>query len=89
VAFQTEDYNVVQGLVAAGVAVSLIAELALANLRDDIVVRSLGGHAPMRHVYATTLAGGYRSPATEAMLEILQGAASEYLEGRGRRLSAA
>jgi DNA-binding transcriptional LysR family regulator len=89
VAFQTEDYNVVQGLVAAGVAVSLIAELALVNLRDDIVIRSLGRHAPMRHVYATTLADGYRSPATEAMLEILQGAASEYLEQRGRGLSAA
>jgi DNA-binding transcriptional LysR family regulator len=89
VAFQTEDYNVVQGLVAAGVAVSLIAELALANLRDDIVVRSLGRQAPIRHVYATTLAGGYRAPATEAMLEVLQGAAGEYLERRGRGLTAA
>jgi DNA-binding transcriptional LysR family regulator len=89
VAFQTEDYNVVQGLVAAGVAISLIAELALANVRDDIVIRSLGRHAPIRHVYATTLAGGYRSAATEAMIEVLQGAASEYLERRGRRLTAA
>ena len=89
VAFQTEDYNVVQGLVAAGVAVSLIAELALANLRDDIVVRSLGRHAPVRHVHAATLAGAYRSPATEAMLEVLQQAAIEYRERRSRRLAAA
>ena len=89
VAFQTEDYNVVQGLVAAGVAVSLIAELALANLRDDIVVRSLGRNAPIRHVYAATLAGGYRSPATEAMLEVLERAAAEYSERRAQRLAAA
>ena len=89
VGFQTEDYNVVQGLVAAGVAVSLIAELALANVRDDVVVRSLGKEAPVRRVSAATLAGGYRSPATEAMLEILQSAAAEYQKRRGPRLAAA
>ena len=89
VAFQTEDYNVVQGLVAAGVAVSLIAELALANLRDDVVIRSLGRQAPIRHVHAATLASGYRAPATEAMLEVLKVAASDYLERRSRRLAAA
>jgi DNA-binding transcriptional LysR family regulator len=89
VGFQTEDYNVVQGLVAAGVAVSLIAELALANVRDDIVIRSLGKEAPVRHVSAATLSGGYRAPATEAMLEILQGAAAEYQKRRGPRLRAA
>src|SRR5207247_1487610 len=42
VGFQSDDYNVVQGLVAAGVAISLLPELALSNLRDDIVIRSLG-----------------------------------------------
>ena len=89
VAFQTEDYNVVQGLVAAGVAVSLIAELALANLRDDVVIRSLGRQAPVRHVQAATLAGAYRSPATEAMLEVLQHAAAQYAERRPGRLAAA
>ncbi|MDX6696970.1 MAG: hypothetical protein QOE65_367 [Solirubrobacteraceae bacterium] len=83
VGFETNDYNVVQGLVAAGVAVSLIAELAMANLRDDIVVRPLGKRAPIRHVWAATAAGAYRSPAVEAMLEVLQGAAREY-ESRGR-----
>jgi DNA-binding transcriptional LysR family regulator len=89
VGFEANDYNVVQGLVAAGVAVSLIAELALANLRDDIVVRSLGKRAPIRHVWAATPAGAYRSPAVEAMLEVLQLAVREY-ESRGRsRLVAA
>lgn len=78
VGFQSEDYNVVQGLVAAGVGISLIPELALTNLREDIVIRSLGAEGPVRHVAAATLAGGYRSPAVSAMLETLQEAASEY-----------
>lgn len=71
IAFETDDYSAVQGFVAAGVGVSLIAELGLTTLREDIVVRSLGRETPVRHVYAATLAEGYRSPATQAMLEIL------------------
>src|SRR5437868_11910868 len=78
VAFQSDDYNVVQGLVAAGVAISLIPELALTNLRDDIVIRSLGKKAPVRRVAAATLASSFRTPATEAMLDVLAEAAREY-----------
>jgi DNA-binding transcriptional LysR family regulator len=89
VGFQSNDYNVVQGLVAAGVAVSLIAELALANVRDDIVVRALGKQAPVRRVSAATLVGAYRAPAVEAMLDVLQVAAAEYADRRGARLAAA
>jgi len=77
VGFQSDDYNVVQGLVAAGVAISLLPQLALSNLRDDIVIRSLGKDGPVRHVYAATLSS-YRSPATEAMLGVLTGAADDY-----------
>jgi DNA-binding transcriptional LysR family regulator len=78
IAFQAEDYNVVQGLVAAGVAISLIPELALTNVRDDVAIRSLGKGAPVRRVAAGTLAAGYCSPAVEAMLGTLQVAAEEY-----------
>jgi DNA-binding transcriptional LysR family regulator len=89
VGFQSDDYNVVQGLVAAGVAVSLIAEMALTNVREDIVIRSLGKQAPVRHVAAAVLEGSYRSPATEAMLETLQNAAAEYPKRSCVRLAAA
>jgi DNA-binding transcriptional LysR family regulator len=78
IAFETDDYAAVQGFVAAGVGVSLIAELGLTTLRDDIVVRSLGRDTPVRHIYAATLAEGYRSPASQAMLEILAGVAGRY-----------
>lgn len=78
IAFETDDYTAVQGFVAAGVGVSLIAELGLTSVRDDIVVRSLGRETPVRQIYAATLAEGYRSPATQAMLEILGEVAERY-----------
>jgi molybdate transport repressor ModE-like protein len=78
VAFETDDYLAVQGLVAAGVGIALIPTLALTTVRDDIVIRSLGAQAPVRHVVATTLSG-YRSPATDAMLEVLQETSREYV----------
>ena len=78
VGFRSDDYNVVQGLIAAGVGISLLPGLALTNLREDIVVRSLGKGAPARKIAAATLAGRYRSPATEAMLEILSEVANSF-----------
>jgi DNA-binding transcriptional LysR family regulator len=82
IAFQTDDYNAMQGFVAAGVGVSLIAELGLRTVRDDIVVRDLGRETPVRQIYAATLADGYRAPATQAMLEILENVASGYASRR-------
>jgi DNA-binding transcriptional LysR family regulator len=88
IAFETDDYVAVQGFVAAGVGVSLIAELGLTTVRDDIVVRDLGRETPVRQIYAATLAEGYRAPATQAMLEILRDVASRY-ESRRPRLELA
>src|SRR4051812_20536057 len=48
IAFETDDYTAMQGFVAAGVGVSMIAELGLTSIRDDIVVRSLGRENPVR-----------------------------------------
>jgi DNA-binding transcriptional LysR family regulator len=67
-----------QGFVAAGVGVSLIAELGLSSVRDDIAVRSLGRDTPVREVFAATAADAYRTPATEAMLGILADVAGRY-----------
>lgn len=78
IAFETDDYAAMQGLVAAGVGVSLIAELGLVTIRDDIVVRDLGRETPVRQVFAATRADGYRSPAAQAMVEILSDVASRY-----------
>jgi molybdate transport repressor ModE-like protein len=82
VAFESDDYGAIQGLVAAGVGVALIPDLALTTVREGIVIRSLGSQAPVRHVMAATLPGAYRSPATAAMLDILPEVSVDY--GRGR-----
>jgi DNA-binding transcriptional LysR family regulator len=84
IAFETDDYTAMQGFVAAGVGVSLIAELGLTTVRDDIVVRDLGRDTPVRQIYAATLAEGYHSPATQAMLEILREIAAGYESRRSR-----
>jgi DNA-binding transcriptional LysR family regulator len=78
IVFQTDDYTAMQGFVAAGVGVSLIAELGLTSIREDIVVRNLGREAPVREVYAATLAGAHRTPATQAMLDMLVEVAARY-----------
>ncbi len=81
VAFESDDYQTVQGLVAAGVGVALIPELALAGpRRENIVVRALSPNPPVREVIAA-LPGRVGSktrmiPAASAMLRILEAAAA-------------
>jgi DNA-binding transcriptional LysR family regulator len=82
IVFQTDDYTAMQGFVAAGVGVSLIAELGLTTIRDDIVVRNLGRDAPVREIYAAAVEGAHRTPATQAMLDILVEVAGGYEERR-------
>jgi DNA-binding transcriptional LysR family regulator len=89
VGFRSDDYNVVQGLVAAGVGISLLPGLSLTNVRDDIVIRSLGRNAPTRRIAAATLAGRYRSPATDAMLGILDEVAARFELPSGAAVAAA
>jgi DNA-binding transcriptional LysR family regulator len=88
VGFRSDDYNVVQGLIAAGVGISLLPGLSLTNVREDIVVRSLGAQPPMRRIAAGTLAGRYRSPATGAMLEILTDTAERFELPSGAAIAA-
>jgi DNA-binding transcriptional LysR family regulator len=80
VAFESDDYHTVQGLVAAGVGVALIPELALSVVREDIVVRTLSPGPPARSVIAAlpgrTGAAARMTPAASAMLRILEEAAA-------------
>ena len=48
IAFNSDDYFAIQGFVAAGMGASLIPDLALISVRDDIVIRSLGKRPPVR-----------------------------------------
>lgn len=83
IAFHSDDYLAIQGLVASGLGVALIPDLALVAVRDDVVVRALTGATPVRRIFAATLREGYCSPATTAMLEILGEVCADF--GQGRR----
>jgi DNA-binding transcriptional LysR family regulator len=84
IAFETDDYLMIQGLVASGVGVALNPDLALATTRADIVIRDLGRGAPVRIVHAATLPGAHRSPATAAMLDVLTEVSANHRAGEAR-----
>src|SRR3954449_13115632 len=50
VSLETDDYSAMQGFVAMGMGIALIPELALATIRDDIVVRPLAGEGADREI---------------------------------------
>jgi DNA-binding transcriptional LysR family regulator len=79
VSFESDDYQTVQGLVAAGVGVALIPKLALAGARDDIAIRALSPHSPVREVIAATPGGTRLTAAAAAMRQILTDVASRFV----------
>ena len=86
IAFESDDYHVLQGFVAAGLGVTLLPDLALATLRSDLVVRPTEPAAPKRRVWAATRAEGARSPATDEMLSILVDVGRAYEARSAERL---
>jgi DNA-binding transcriptional LysR family regulator len=88
IAFNSDDYFAMQGFVAAGVGASFIPDLALISVRDDIVVRSLGPRPPARQIVAATLKDSFRSPAKQAMLDVLVEVGRGF-GGKHRRLALA
>ncbi|MGI8711982.1 MAG: LysR substrate-binding domain-containing protein [Solirubrobacteraceae bacterium] len=69
VAFESDDYDTVQGLVAAGVGVALIPRLALTHGQSGVVVRPLTPHSPARRVTVATLPGAGAAPAARSMIQ--------------------
>jgi DNA-binding transcriptional LysR family regulator len=88
IAFESDDYNAIQGFVAAGMGVCLIPDLALITVRNDVVVRDLGPKAPVRRISAITTEGGFCSPAKQAMLDVLEETARDW-SGHRRELALA
>ena len=78
VSFESDDYETVQGLVAAAVGVALVPRLALTRLHPGIVVRELSPRAPVRKVVAATMRGPAVAPAARTMLRILSDVARDY-----------
>jgi DNA-binding transcriptional LysR family regulator len=78
VAFDAAEWLGKQGLVAAGVGITLIPTLALGTVRDGIVLRSLGADGPRRHVLLATHAWLSPAPAVAPMKAILRRVAREH-----------
>lgn len=72
IGFESSQWLGKLGLVAAGVGIALIPQVALAGARDGIVLRSLGPAGPRRPISIATLKCGYRSPAIDPMRKILR-----------------
>jgi molybdate transport repressor ModE-like protein len=68
IAFESDEYQVLEGYVAAGLGFTLLPDLALPTLHHDLVVRPTEPEAPKRRVWAATRAKGARSLASEAMV---------------------
>jgi DNA-binding transcriptional LysR family regulator len=82
VGFESDDYNVLQGFVAAGLGVTLLPDLALPTVRSDIVVLPTDPPAPVRRVWAETRRT--RSAATDAMLGVLVEAGERFAKQHAR-----
>ncbi len=82
VAYESNDYTVMQALVAAGMGVTLIPDLALMFRHPDVAVADIVPEPPIRRVWAVTLGAGSRSGATDAMIAIFSEVAAEILGGR-------
>lgn len=84
VAFESDDYGTVQGLVAAGVGVALVPRLALGRgpgappAHPGIVVRSLTPAPPRRRVVVATPAGVLAGPPARSMIRELVEVAGRY-----------
>ena len=80
VSFESDDYQTVQGLVAAGVGVALIPKLAVASAREDVAIRALSPSSPVRNVIAATPEGSRLTPAAAAMGTIMTSVAERFAD---------
>ncbi len=76
-AYRSPDFQAQQALVASGLGITLLPRLAIAALRDDVIVRPLMD-APVRHVTLAWPAGAYRSKSVLAMSDILRGLSCDH-----------
>jgi DNA-binding transcriptional LysR family regulator len=80
VSFESDDYETVQGLVAAGVGVALIPRLALSHRQPGLVVRQLEPQIPVRRIFAATVDDPGVAPSARVMLRVLYDRAREYVD---------
>jgi DNA-binding transcriptional LysR family regulator len=78
IAFESTSWLGKQGLVAAGIGITLIPTIALDTVHESVVLRALGEDAPVRQIYIATDSSRYRAPGVEPMKAILRQVAAEH-----------
>ena len=81
IAFESDDHNVLIGLVAAGVGVALLPQLAVRVSHPGTESRPVAGANLIRRIHAAVPCEAYHSPAARAMIEVLKSIAEEF-QGR-------
>jgi DNA-binding transcriptional LysR family regulator len=92
VVFNSDHHRVVEGIVAAGIAVALIPRLAQPVTREDVVVVPIAPRSPVRRVGIVVRDGEHRPAALATMIGLLKQAASDRAKreaGTPKRLRAA
>ena len=77
VAYEANDYQEAQAMVAVGLGISLVPRLALAVLREDVRVIPLAGAAPQRRILLARMKDSKPTAAEEAMTAMLVDAARQ------------
>jgi molybdate transport repressor ModE-like protein len=85
ISFESDDYQVVQGLVAAGLGVTLLPEIA--GEYPGVELRDIVPKPPTRRIWAVTRDAASRSPAAAEIVAILRDVGERYRAGE--RLHAA
>ncbi len=82
IGFQSDDYQVHQSLVSAGMGVSLVPELLLTGRNPGLRALDIVPDAPVRRVWAMTRPEATRAPATNAMLAVLRAESERFVRAR-------
>ena len=84
IAFRVDDYEALQGLVAAGLGVSMAPALSLVPRRPDVVIRPISRPAFTRQVSALTLVDGPRMAPLADFIDILRQTAEAIHDASGQ-----
>lgn len=69
---ETDDYHVLQALVASGAGVAFLPRLSARTQHPGVRVNPVGDRSPSRRIYAAHRVDGAKSPAVSEMVSVLR-----------------
>jgi DNA-binding transcriptional LysR family regulator len=75
IVFRSDNHQVLEGIVASGVALALVPRMAQPVTRDDVVVKPIAPDPPARRVAIAVRDGDHRPAALRSMVELLESVA--------------